>query len=97
MVTTTPKLTSNHDNYRLDISDRCGQPRTSALEADKGYLFFDHIYSTSYNTTPKRYVTSFAITQDFFHSFFGTTEDDLDQYTLYILADDIDIEGAPID
>jgi hypothetical protein len=79
---------------------------TSAFEADEGYLFFDHIYSTSYDTTPKRYLTSFAITRDFFHSFFGTAEDDLDQHSLHISGDDregcermqdVDTEGAPAD
>ncbi|PVH69165.1 hypothetical protein DL98DRAFT_541837 [Cadophora sp. DSE1049] len=65
----------------IKLSDKCGRPRTSALLVDEGFLFFDHIYSTLYDTTPKRYLTSFAITRDFFHSFFGTTEDDLDQPT----------------
>jgi Protein of unknown function (DUF3723) len=80
-VTNIPELTSNHENRRPDISDRCGRPRVSVLQADEGYLFFDHIYSTSYDTSPKRYLTSFAITRDFFHSFFGTAEDDLDQHS----------------
>jgi hypothetical protein len=30
-VTTTPELTLAHDNYRLDISDRCGRPCVGAL------------------------------------------------------------------
>jgi hypothetical protein len=76
-VTATLKLTSNHNNYRLELFDRCGVLRTSALLADKSFLFFDLIYSTLYNMTPKRYLTSFAITRDFFHSFFGTAKDDL--------------------
>lgn len=78
-VTIAPELTSDHDNCRPELSDRCGRPRTSALLADEGFLFFDHIYSTSYDTTPKRYLTSFAVTRDFFHSFFGTAEDELDR------------------
>lgn len=49
-----PELTSDHENCRPDISDRCGRPRASALEADEGYLFIDYIYSTSYDTTLKR-------------------------------------------
>jgi len=85
-----PELTSDHYNYRPDISDRCGRPRASALEADEGYLFIDHIYSTSYDTTPKRYLTSFAITRDFFHSFFGTAKDDLDQHGFRIPGGDPD-------
>jgi len=80
-VMTAPELTSDHDNCRPELSDRCGRPRTSTLLADEGFLFLGHIYSTLYDTTPKRYLTSFAITRDFFHSFFGTTEDDLDQPT----------------
>jgi hypothetical protein len=78
-ITASPKLTLDHDNYRPDILDRCGRPRKSALLADKGYLFFDHIYSTVYNTAPKRYLTSFYITRDFFYSFFSTAVDDLDR------------------
>jgi hypothetical protein len=77
-VTITPKLTSDHDNCKPDILDRCSLPRTSALKADEGYLFFNYIYLTLYNTTPKRYLTSFAITQDFFHSFFSIAKDNLD-------------------
>lgn len=84
-VTTAPELTSDHENGRPDASDRCGRPRASALQADGGYLFFDHIYSTSYDTTPKRYLTSFAVTRDFFHSFFGTAEDELDRLSSFRL------------
>ena len=85
-----PELTSDHENCRPDIADRCGRPRASALEADEGYLFIDYIYSTSYDTTPKRYLTSFAITRDFFHSFFGTAEDDLDYHGFRIPGGDPD-------
>jgi hypothetical protein len=84
-VTTAPELTSDHENGRPDASDRCGRPRASALQADEGFLFFDHIYSTSYDTTPKRYLTSFAVTRDFFHSFFGTAEDELDRLSSFRL------------
>ncbi len=42
-------------------------------------LFLGFIYSTPYSTTPQRYLTSFAIKRDFFHSFFGSEEDDLDR------------------
>ncbi|KAH8745416.1 hypothetical protein F5882DRAFT_111163 [Hyaloscypha sp. PMI_1271] len=87
-TTTTPELTSDHDNGRPDIIDRCGRPRTSAFQADEGYLFFDHIYSTSYETTPKRHLTSFAVTRDFFHSFFGTAEDELEQPISFRLPPD---------
>ncbi|KAH8792221.1 hypothetical protein F5882DRAFT_290887, partial [Hyaloscypha sp. PMI_1271] len=78
-MTAAPELTSDRENGRPDISDkcgrpdisyRCGRPHDSALQADEGCLFFDYIYSTSYDTAPKRYLTSFAITRDFFHSFF---------------------------
>jgi hypothetical protein len=87
-ITTAPELTSDRENGRPDISDRCGRPRASAFQADEGYLFFDHIYSTSYDTAPKRYLTSFAVTRDFFHSFFGTAEDDLDKPNFFRLPRD---------
>jgi hypothetical protein len=75
----TPKLTSDHDDCGSDISDRCGRPRDHSFQADEESLFLDHIYSTSYSTLPKRYLTSFGIKRDFFHSFFGSEADDLDQ------------------
>jgi hypothetical protein len=84
-IVINPELTSDRNNYSSDILDkrgrldRSGRPHTSAFLSDEGNLFFDHIYSTSYDTAPKRYLTSFAITRDFFHSFFGTAADDLDQ------------------
>jgi hypothetical protein len=96
-MTAAPELTSDHENGRPDISDkcgrpdisyRCGRPHDSALQADEGCLFFDYIYSTSYDTAPKRYLTSFAVTRDFFHSFFGTAEDDLDQPKFFRLPRD---------
>jgi hypothetical protein len=71
-LTTDLELTSDHDNCGLDISERCSWPREDALQANEDYLFFDYIYSTSYDTTPKRYITSLAITRDSFHS---TAED----------------------
>ena len=78
VVTTTLELTLAYNNYRPDILDRYSRPRVSALKADKGYLFFNYIYSTLYDTIPRQYLTLFTITRDFFHSFFGTTKDDLD-------------------
>ena len=77
-IAALPKLSSDYDNCRPDISDRCGRLRVSALRADESYLFFDYIYSFLYDITSKRYLILFAITRDFFHSFFGTAEDDLD-------------------
>jgi hypothetical protein len=35
--------------------------------------------------TLKRYLTLFAITRDFFYSFFGTIKDDLNQLTVFHL------------
>ena len=84
-LTASPELTSDHENSRPTLSDRCGRPRTSALQMDEANLFFDYIYSTSYDTTPKRYLTSFAITRDIFLNFFGDAEDDLDQHTTLLL------------
>lgn len=79
MATASPELISDVDNCKPDISNGCGRPRLGALQADEGYLLLDYIYSTSYDTAPKRYLTSFAVTRDFFHGFFGTMQDDLDQ------------------
>jgi hypothetical protein len=79
-----PELTLNHNNYRPDILDKYSQlnrsswPHTSAFLLDKGNLFFNYIYSTLYNMAPKRYLTSFTITQDFFYSFFSTATNNLD-------------------
>ncbi|KAF4630047.1 hypothetical protein G7Y89_g8099 [Cudoniella acicularis] len=96
-MTAAPELTSDREDGRPDISDkysrpdisyRYGRPHDSALQADEGCLFFDYIYLTSYDTTPKRYLTSFAITRDFFHSFFGTAKDDLDQPNFFRLPRD---------
>jgi len=101
-MTAAPELTSDRENGRPDISDkcgrpdisyRCGRPHSSALQADEGCIFFDHIYSTSYDIAPKRYLTSFAITRDFFHSFFGTAEDDLDQPNFFRLPRDNHVGG----
>jgi hypothetical protein len=84
LIVINPKLTLDYNNYRLNIPDkrgqldRCGRPYISALLLDKGYLFFDYIYSTLYNIAPRRYLTLFTIIQDFFYSFFGTAADDLD-------------------
>jgi hypothetical protein len=60
-VIATLKLTSNHDNYRLELFNKCSIPRTSALLADKSFLFFNLIYLTLYNIILKRYLTLFAI------------------------------------
>jgi hypothetical protein len=76
-VTATLKLTLDHNNYRLKLFNKCSIPRTSALLADKSFFFFNLIYSTLYNIILKRYLTLFAITQDFFYSFFSTAKDNL--------------------
>jgi len=74
-----PELTSDHEGCGSDISDRCGRPRERSFQLDEESLFLEHIYSTSYSTVPKRYLTSFAVKRDFFRAFFGSEEDDLDQ------------------
>ncbi len=84
-LSTLPELTSDSENCRPELSDRVGRPRASAFQTDEVNLFFDHIYSAQYDTTPQRYLTSFAITREFFRNFFGTTEDNLDQYTTLLL------------
>jgi len=89
-----PELTSDHDGCGSDISDRCGRPYDQSFQADQESLFLDYIYSAAYTRVPKRYLTSFAVKRDFFHSFFGSEEDDLDQEprmgTLRVLRDDIE-------
>lgn len=79
LMTTAPKLTSNHNNCKLELSNKCNRLRISTLLANKGFLFLNHIYLTLYNTILKQYLISFAIMQDFFYSFFGTIKDNLDQ------------------
>ena len=74
-----PELTSDHDGCGPDTSDRCGRPYNRSLQADQESLFLDHIYFNSYSSIPKRYLTSFAVKRDFFHSFFGSEENDLDR------------------
>ena len=75
-----PELTSDHNSCGSDISDRCGRPYDDSLAADEDKLFFDYIYEQSYDMRPKRYLTSFDIKRDFFHSFFGSSPDNLDQH-----------------
>ena len=78
-IIASPKLTLDYNNYRLDILDRYSQLYTSTLLVDEGFLFFNYIYSTIYNIVPKRYLISFAITRDFFYSFFSIAIDNLDR------------------
>ena len=73
-----PELTSD-DDCGSDFTDRYGRPHDHSFQADQESLFIDYIYSASYNTTAKRYLTSFAVKRDIFHSFFGSEEDDLDR------------------
>jgi len=75
--TTTPVLTSDHDNSCRNLLYRCGIPCSTAFLDLEDKLFFDYVYSTSYETTTKRFLTSFAIRRDIFRGFFGDTEDSL--------------------
>lgn len=74
-----PELTSDYDDCGSDITDRCGRPHDHSFQADQESLFIDYICSASYNTTAKRYLTSFAVKRDIFHSFFGSEEDELER------------------
>ncbi|KAL2056560.1 hypothetical protein ABVK25_002954 [Lepraria finkii] len=76
-----PELTSDHDGCGSNISDRWGRPYDQAFEADQESLFLDYIYFSPYGNVPKRYLTTFAVKRDFFRSFFGSEEDDLDRET----------------
>ena len=75
----TPELTSDHNGCGSNISDPCGKPYDQSFQADQESLILDYIYSSSYDHVPKRYLTNFAVKRDFFHSFCGFKEDDLDQ------------------
>jgi len=75
----TSELTSDHDDCESNISDRCGRPRDHSFQADEKSLFLDHIYSLFYSILLKRYLTFFDIKRDFFHSFFDSEADDLNQ------------------
>ena len=75
----SPELYSDYDGCGSDITDRCGRPYDQSFQADQESLFMDHIYSASYSTVPKRYMTSFAVKFDIFRSFFGFEEDNLDR------------------
>jgi len=74
-----PELTSEHDSCGSNISDRCGRPYDQSFQADQESLFLNYVYSNSYSRIPQRYLTSFAVKRDFFHSFFGSEENDLDR------------------
>ena len=71
-----PELTSDYDDCGFDIANRCGIPFEKSFLADRQYLFLQYLYSDSYSITPKRYLTSFDVKRDIFHSFFGTVEEE---------------------
>ncbi len=75
----TLKLTSDHDDCKLNIFDRCNRSRDHSFHSDEKSLFLNHIYSIFYNILLKRYLTFFDIKRDFFHSFFDSEADDLNQ------------------
>ena len=75
----TLKLTSDHDDCELNIFDRCNRSRDHSFQADEKSLFLNHIYSIFYSILLKCYLTFFDIKQDFFHSFFNSEADDLNQ------------------
>jgi hypothetical protein len=70
VVPSLQKLASDHDNSRPGFENRCGRPRTSGLVEDEKYFFYNTLYA-SYDRTPAKYLTSFAVSRDFFLSFFG--------------------------
>ncbi len=75
----TSKLTSDHDDCESNIFDRCDRSRDHSFQADEKSLFLNHIYSIFYSILLKRYLTFFDIKRDFFHSFFDSEADDLNQ------------------
>ena len=80
-TTAHPELVSDTNGCGQDVSDRCGMPHTESLHEDEENLFFNHIYSSAYEESPKRYLTSFAVKRDIFHAFFGIAPDELDGLT----------------
>ncbi len=75
----TSELTSDHDDCESNIFDRCDRSRDHSFQADEKSLFLNHIYSIFYSTLFKCYLTFFDIKRDFFHSFFDSEADDLNQ------------------
>ena len=71
-----PELTSDHDDCKSDIDDRCGRPQEHSVKKDEESLFIDYIYPQSLTVTPRKYMTSFAWKRDMFHFFFGTLENE---------------------
>ncbi len=65
----------------IDISDRCDRSFDHTFAADENKLFYDYIYSESNVVQLKRYLTFFVVKRDFFHSFFDSTSDDLNQHS----------------
>lgn len=82
-----PKLTLDYNNYRIDLLQKFRRPYISTLEADKDYLFFNYIYSYSYNMILRYYLILFTYTQDFFYSFFSTIEDNFGEIRPSITKD----------
>jgi len=80
-ATRVPELTSNYDNCGFDIANRCGIPFEKSFLADRQYLFLKYLYSDSYSITPKRYLTSFDVKRNMFHSFFGTVKGEPSPYS----------------
>lgn len=86
----TSKLTSDHDDCESNIFDRCDRSRDHSFQANEKSLFLDHIYSIFYSILLKHYLTFFDIKRDFFHSFFDSEADDLNQ-RLHLERSQIDI------
>lgn len=80
-MTRSSKLTFDHDDCEFNISDQCDRSFDYTFAANENKLFYDYIYSESNVVQLKRYLMFFVIKQDFFHSFFDSTSDDLNQHS----------------
>ena len=82
-IKVTSELSSDYDNCSSDIFNWFSKSHNHSFQADQESLFIDYIYSTFYSTTVRHYLTSFAVKRDFFHSFFSSEKDHLNQQSHY--------------
>lgn len=80
-------LTSDRAAVKPRNLDRRAALRMANFQLQPDKIFFDHIYSTGYDLTTKRYLTRFAFVRDFFHNFFGMAEEVVDQQPVPVFAE----------
>lgn len=71
-----PSLASDRESgCGRDILSRCGRPYEKSFVADRVSMFYSNIYRKYEDTSPKRFLSSFAVKRAIFHHFFGGIED----------------------